>query len=79
LLARLLPTLGALIRGTGGIPIGMAKQLLGAVLTAADGNPAAIRAADQGLSELDLATAVPAGPTSPDYAKLIDRWTYELD
>jgi hypothetical protein len=76
LLARQLPTLGSLIRGTGGIPMATAKRLLAGALTAAAGNPAQIYARDQELA--DLSVAAPAVPCSPDYVQLIDRWTYEL-
>jgi hypothetical protein len=78
LLARQLPTLGALIRGTSAIPIAAARRLLADVLTSAAGNPAAIRARDRELAGTDLALAVPAGAAAGDYVTLIDRWTYEL-
>jgi hypothetical protein len=78
LLARQLPTLGSLIRGTGGIPMTAAKRLLAGALTAAAGNPAQIRDRDQELANVSLASAAPAAPPSPDYVQLIDRWTYEL-
>ena len=83
LLARQLPTLGTLIRGTSAIPITAARRLLADVLTDAAGNPATIRArelelADTDLAGTDLALAVPAGAPAADYVTLIGRWTYEL-
>jgi hypothetical protein len=81
LLARQLPTLGSLIRGTGGIPMAAARRLLAGALTAAAGNPDQIRAGDQELADVSLAgrrVAAPVVPPSPDYVQLIDRWTYEL-
>jgi hypothetical protein len=78
LLARQLPVLGSLARGTSGIPIEKAKQILATALTAAAGNPGAISAREEELAGTDLARTVPGGAASPEYVKLIDRWTYEL-
>lgn len=78
LLARQLPTLRTLIRGTSGIPITMARPILADALTAAAGNPAAIHALDQQLATADLTQVMPAGEPSAEYAELIGRWTLEL-
>ncbi len=78
LLARQLPVLGSLIRGTGGIPMGVARRVLAGTLTAADGNPGAIRAREEELREAGL-DRVATGAASAEYAGLVERWTYELD
>lgn len=78
LLARQLPTLGSLIRDTSGVPIEAARPILASALTAAAGNPEAIRARDKELGGLDLARVTPADAASAEYVTLIDKWTYEL-
>jgi CHAT domain len=78
LLARQLPTLGALIRGTSPVPIAAARRLLADALTTAAGNPDAIERRDLELSGADLSQVAPAGVPGEEYVALIDRWTYEL-
>jgi hypothetical protein len=70
LLARRLPYLGALLRGTSGQPAQQARRLAASALTQAAGNPAALRAIDHArVSEGDPAAA---------YLDLVTRWTPEL-
>jgi hypothetical protein len=79
LLARQLPTLGSLIRGSSGLPITTARLLLAEALTAAAGNPGLIRARDEELAAAGLPHIVPDGSSSPSYVELVDRWTAELN
>jgi hypothetical protein len=72
LLARRLPALGALLRGTAPVPIATARTLTARALTAAGGNPATIGACDQ-----DPAATTAQAP-APVYTDLIIRWTAEL-
>jgi CHAT domain len=78
LLARQLPTLGSLMRGTSRIPMETARPVVASALTAAAGNPDAIRARDEELGELDLAQVAAADTASAEYVTLIGKWTYEL-
>lgn len=79
LLARQLPALGALIRGTGGVPIDTARRLIAESLTAANGNPAALGALDRELADARFAVPAAPSPPSPAYQDLVGRWTAGLE
>jgi CHAT domain len=95
LLARQLPTLGAYLKGRTRLPLGTVKATVGATLTRAAGNPAALTAADADLAHLVTAAdhfaashspASPcpvghpvAGPVAAEYRVLLDRWLPDTD
>ncbi|WP_322779383.1 hypothetical protein [Frankia sp. Cas4] len=79
LLARHLPTVGSLMQGHTTLPPATVKATVGALLTRAAGNPTALLAEERELARTDGGNitrihADSAGPVTPDYRALLDRW-----
>ncbi|WP_322763370.1 CHAT domain-containing protein [Frankia sp. Cr2] len=79
LLARYLPTVGTLMKGHAALPPATVKATVGALLTRAAGNPATLLAEDRELARTDgggisRIQAGSAGPVTPEYGALLDRW-----
>jgi CHAT domain len=79
LLARQLPTLGGYLKGRTTLPAATAKAFVGACLTRAAGNPAALTAADATLADTTTPASLSPGPVAPDYQTLLDRWLPDAD